>query len=1016
MTLSVDATTTHVQNSTSPTTVTLTPAANSLLMVAVWTDNGATQTVTVTDSGGPALAWTLLGTWNGVTPDFGTVSVWTAPQPSSASRTIQVTSSGGAVLRQVKVDIITDSSGLMPNPGVFGAGSHSGTGTITTVSVTAGPIGSIGFIGSIPKTSPGAQTGQNTDDSATYGSEFTYLGRITTATVSTSQVLNPTTTGAFNAVAWTIAPPTTKALTDTATASDAVTVTATVPLTDTATIAESVGFHQFLTDTAAIADSITTAATIPLTDTMTVTDSLTVHVTVGVTDTMAVADAVVVTVPPGVPMLHGAAQLTVEGAFGADLSSPGSWVFTDLTADVHYPAKINIVVGRGDETSQGQPATCNLTLLNTANKYSAYNPTSLHGPTMRRGTPIRVTLTVGADSKVFLFYAIGFTPAWDTSAKLATVIIAAAGTLRRLGQGKTPLRSPLYRSITADPHLIAYWTMEDAAGATAASSGLAGGVPLKTTGTVNWAQAAPGGSAPLPSFASGGLTGRVPTSVGSWCIEFALKVNQLTPVNATGILKWTSGSTNFGMNWSNFGPPLNTFNIDVGGSTPPQAFTFTNVIGDGDWHMVQICAIQVGADFDFTVWVDGVDQLGGFPFTITGVTLGAISTITVPEPIGGGLPGTPDDSTDINLGHLAVSSPATLTPANAATLTQALTGYTGETADDRITRLCGEEGISLVLTGTSATAMGPQPIAAFLDILREAETTDGGVIYDGFTAGIGYICRSARYNLTAALILDLDAGDVGTPFGPVDDDQRTRNDVTASRSGGGSARVIDTDGPLGTDAIGTYDTSISVNTADDTYLPGIAAFGVNLGTVDGLRYPGLALDLGATPGQRGPFLRTPPISYRADVIHITDRVTQHPPDPVKSIVEGFSMAIDLNNWAVAANCSPYAPWRGLTVDSATHGRIDASASTTGGSFSNSATTVVIASPIGLAWTTLPADFPLDLNIAGERITVSTIDAGSVVGGVWHQNATVTARSVNGVVLAHAAGEPIHIWEATKVML
>src|SRR5690606_30321071 len=85
---------------------------------------------------------------------------------------------------------------------------------------------------------------------------------------------------------------------------------------------------------------------------------------------------------------------------------------------------------------------------------------------------------------------------WDPSGQDIRAPIEGAGILRRLGQGASPLRSPLARllprtgsigqtAVMTDP--VAYWPLEDGEQATRAASGLPGGQPAAMTGTIEWA-------------------------------------------------------------------------------------------------------------------------------------------------------------------------------------------------------------------------------------------------------------------------------------------------------------------------------------------------------------------------------------------------------------------------------------------------------------------------------------------------------------------------------------------------
>jgi hypothetical protein len=169
--------------------------------------------------------------------------------------------------------------------------------------------------------------------------------------------------------------------------------------------------------------------------------------------------------------------------------------------------------------------------------------------------------------------------------------------------------------------------------------------------------------------------------------------------------------------------------------------------------------------------------------------------------------------------------------------------YAGETAIARITRVATDGGISIGTVGTVESAtMGTQFTESRLAQIRDAEATDMGILGEDRTSGaLLYRSRSSLYNGSPVFTLDYSAGQVSPPLEPVDDDQATRNDVTATRREGGSARYTVDTGPMSTldppDGVGRYDTDITVNVQTDGLLDGVAAWVANIGTLDKARWP-----------------------------------------------------------------------------------------------------------------------------------------------------------------------------------
>jgi hypothetical protein len=174
--------------------------------------------------------------------------------------------------------------------------------------------------------------------------------------------------------------------------------------------------------------------------------------------------------------------------------------------------------------------------------------------------------------------------------------------------------------------------------------------------------------------------------------------------------------------------------------------------------------------------------------------------------------------------------------------------------------------------------------------------------------------------------------------------------------------------------------------------------------VDDVRYPALSVDLSR------PELAA--VYYAAQDVHVGDRVTVSstpgwlPPDGISQIVRGGAEIcygyIHTEQW----NCAPEAPYRvAVYGDPGSHYDTDGS-TLTGPTYSPTATSLKVAttgahSPL---WTTVAGDFPFDIAVGGERMTVTNI-----TGASSPQTFTVT-RSVNGVVKSQTAGTDVRLFQ------
>ncbi|MEU1622479.1 hypothetical protein ABZ479_34955 [Streptomyces sp. NPDC005722] len=100
-----------------------------------------------------------------------------------------------------------------------------------------------------------------------------------------------------------------------------------------------------------------------------------------------------------------------------------------------------------------------------------------------------------------------------------------------------------------------------------------------------------------------------------------------------------------------------------------------------------------------------------------------------------------------------------------------MVAWDGEGVSDRISRLAREEAVPLAVTdyewGT-ATLLGPQRIAAFVDLVQDAAEADRGMIAEDTTSeGLGYRARSTLQNQRPAPTLDYAVPDLMSAYGGV---------------------------------------------------------------------------------------------------------------------------------------------------------------------------------------------------------------------------------------------------------
>lgn len=497
---------------------------------------------------------------------------------------------------------------------------------------------------------------------------------------------------------------------------------------------------------------------------------------------------------------------------------------------------------------------------------------------------------------------------WDVSGNDVRVPIEAAGILRRLGQGAKALDSTLRRRIPSYTPL-AYWPMEDGQSATQASSPIDGVSPLTLT-RVNWASAdtLPSSKA-LPVLASAGGTlpqmlGRIPvptSTLTSWSVRWIYRLD--TP-NATQRTYLRIRSTGTVADWY--------IQTGSGGSTivgndADGANVFTQGIATGtdlfgQWIYVRFTATQNGGNVDWRIdWRDVGGDAGGFGTSFAG-TVGRPTAVASPPD------GYSADLDGMAIGHIS-AWPSNTT----AAYDGAIDAWAGETAGARMTRLTSEEGVPLAEWGSTSRQeqVGAQRPDTMLALLEDAEDADGGILYERRdVTGLAYRDRISLYDQPVALALDYTvSGHVAPPLEPVDDDQKVRNDITAQRDGGASARATLETGPLSVQTppagVGIYDESVTLNLYDDSQPERHAYWRLHLGTWDESRYPVVNLDLAAAPS----LIDQVTALESGDRLQIANPPAWLPPGPIDLLMQGYQETIGHPiDWDVQLNCTPAGPW------------------------------------------------------------------------------------------------------------
>jgi hypothetical protein len=603
------------------------------------------------------------------------------------------------------------------------------------------------------------------------------------------------------------------------------------------------------------------------------------------------------------------------------------------------------------------------------------------------------------------------------------VPFTASGRFRRLQQGSKRLQSVMTRAaLAASP--LELWPLEDASGSTQATNAVAGGAQMTVNGT------APSfGTAMMAGTASGltlgsdtGLRGAVRASSATvFSTQFMINV-PAAPASAARVIavEMTGGTYPLWLITIFPSGGVDTWGLEIIDNTGVRqvfdAVSF-NVNGiDEPYGQNIFCTLEMrqnGGNVEYEFY----SSLDGVAFTTnTGSyagTLGTPNYVVLPSAgqvgIGSGM-----KYSQVGVWPRA-SSLASWAAAGSYNPSLGLNGYIGEDPVARMIRLCDENGIDFIQEGdsvTRGTTMGPQAVDTLYNVLHECVDVDQGVLYEP-RAMFGFVYRAAAslYNQTP-VTLDYNSAHLSGDFKPKTDDLYIWNDVTVARKGGSSVRVIQTSGRLSTSeppaGVGTYDRgTFTVNCRYDSDIAQLANWLLALGTLDEPRYPAVTVELHRSEisvalGQQVIGLDS------GDYFTITNPPSNLPQFTIECLVLGYEETLSKFRQTVTFRTRPGAPWRVIKLDSSTgnEARAEFYGQTLNGAHTSSTTTLSIAT--ASPWptiTTAAGDYPMDIEIAGERITLN----GAPAGSTSPQSFTGVTRSVNGVVKAQLSGRTVQLW-------
>lgn len=703
----------------------------------------------------------------------------------------------------------------------------------------------------------------------------------------------------------------------------------------------------------------------------------------------------------------------------------GAWL--DISADILDGTAIEIVRGRDDEHGFVQVTTCNFTIRNDTGRFTVLNPESDLYRQFKQNTPVRLNVTFqGGTFRRFTGEVSALAQGWDANESPVYLHVAASGILRRLGQGDPPALSAPHRGLPglAAAALAGYWPLADGALSAAVVDNPGSSTdPAIVTNGVGPNQGIPANTGLLAPHLPQGIdlsngerldcimSGVFTTGGNPGAFDFAVNMGNDRGDNQP---RWELFRATDRPRIGDFGAPGEqriydawTMEVQPAGLVSTDEIVLSWVRDSSDPTLaqnVEFAVISVSGFFDgFVKWVRLQLESGPGPGEITWLLFinGRLRTSGVT----GGFGGTPLDNPVVPItekitfnrnkygdhqtfvvGHPAVwSGPST--PSAMDTADIAL-GHVREPAAARIQRLCAEENIDFTLIGVAeeSAIMGAQQTAPFLDLVRDCELADRGVLFEPVDVfGLGYRTNHSVYNQIPAVQFDYDgtedeSGDVFLIGQAINDDQTLVNKVTATRVDGGFATAELVEGSLSTqdppDGVGEYGAEFELNVATDVQLPSIASWILHIGTLEAERYPTFQLHWTGNPRI---VLESVPLDIR-DRVLIMNMPDFTPPGSADLLIEGYEESIDLVNWQITYNCSPAASFNVAAVGE----RVDTTFSELVNAVGVADTEFDVITPQSgrgnAVWITnggpeptRPNDFPFMAQMGGEIVGVNTVE-------------------------------------------
>ena len=663
-----------------------------------------------------------------------------------------------------------------------------------------------------------------------------------------------------------------------------------------------------------------------------------------------------------------------------------NWTLTDVTPFVLLDqGGVTIEGGYPEGSDEAGPTHIGFLADNTDGRWAPGFPGGAWFGRFGRDTPLVVTFDNGSGAQDLGVAFLGDLPQdWTPGGLFKTVRVDAFGVLQRLEQAD-PLTSYARQLITSKQYSLVYYVpCEDAAGSTRLVSAVPGQPDVTVLVGLNLAaDTTYTGCKPLPTLSATGYTGGTVLpydrpSPEAWTMMRVLRVPARPAATVQFHAAFCDDPSSTVRRWivefTNATPSivaLRGYNAAGTELLADAGQPFNNTVNNssrepfGEQLVIEINVAQSGTGISWALTIAHESNFGtGTSGTLASSTLGPVTRW------GTG----PDVNMDgWTVGEVALFAASGIGASPA--LSVAIGGKT-DTTNTRFNITAATNGVPNSINTSAGELMGSIPDGRLIDILRDAQSLERGLLFEDRHGRLFLRSRLANLiNRSVGMAINYASGHL-TKLTPIDPIRTYANRATVSRPGGISVTV---------DATGQFAPSVTrvartqqftMNAQVDTNLPYYAQWEDAVATVPEPRYTA-ELEFGAGAAS----LLDAWLAMRVgDRITIANPPSWTPPDTIDQYLRGYAMVVSRLRFSASIRTVPYRPYLAWTVEgSGNTGRADTSGCRLLAAVSNVDTSAIVGTygdpgektGVAAKWSTSSVPYDLALRLV-ERVTATAV--------------------------------------------